>query len=486
MKKINFYIIILLLIVILKIFFIQFRYINPDEGNHLYAGKLVNDGLVPNVDFESRGIIYTYTISFFVSLFGSNLLILRLFPLLCNVLSGILLYFIILRIYNKKIALLSTLVFLLSPCSLLWSSTIKTEPYSTFFVLLSIYFFIIGEKNIRLKFFNLNFKVNQYNLFLLSGIFFGFAYLVRESVMYLGLFYLLYLGINYKKYNIKILAILFVGFFFILSTFFISFILNHGFNKFLNSNLNPLQKILSTGISLGNDQSIIRAIHELMWGIYFNSFFIFSIGILFLINIKNKNFFKKNSLFIMWLISISIFYCLYFIKRGFFNQYFYEFLPVFSLFFGLLYFNKKKFLFFTPKVIRITMIMLFLSSFVLFSPKFGSVWSMESLKNVETYLDEDSVVMSGSLIWQFESGSKTYLNLTNTLGFRGGMGKEYRDLIESNLISNPPTHIILDGYTEQNYLKQIPYIETLIINDYKLIYIDYNSKLPIKIYKKKI
>src|SRR5882672_12323441 len=55
-----------------RLWLLDKRWINPDEGPHLMDAVLVLDGKIPQVDFNSRELIYVYSIAGFLKLFGTS------------------------------------------------------------------------------------------------------------------------------------------------------------------------------------------------------------------------------------------------------------------------------------------------------------------------------------------------------------------------------------------------------------------------------
>ena len=189
-----------------------------------------------------------------------------------------------------------------------------------------------------------------------------------------------------------------------------------------------------------------------------------------------KGLSRKHAIPLIWLAGIAAFYALFFLKRGFFNQYSYELLPAMSIMFGVVWVGSEAKL----KAILASLLAL---SFVLFSPSFGCVWSLDTVDAVSQELQPGSTVLSGTLIWQFQSGAEAYLNMTNTLGFRGGMSEEQREKITEALLTQPPDYIILDGYTELNFMDNLPVLGQLLPAQYRPVYEDLSSRLPVRVFR---
>jgi len=64
-KRYAILILVALISVALRLWLLDQRWVNPDEGAHLMDAVLANEGKIPLVDFESRQPVYTYMIATF-------------------------------------------------------------------------------------------------------------------------------------------------------------------------------------------------------------------------------------------------------------------------------------------------------------------------------------------------------------------------------------------------------------------------------------
>ena len=63
---------ILFISLLIRLWLLDKRWINPDEGAHLMDAALALDGMIPKVDFGSRQPLYTYALAGFLKLFGAR------------------------------------------------------------------------------------------------------------------------------------------------------------------------------------------------------------------------------------------------------------------------------------------------------------------------------------------------------------------------------------------------------------------------------
>jgi len=112
--------------------------------------------------------LYFWIEKFFVAIFGENNIGLRFFPLLSGVLTPVLAYFVIKKIFNERVAILSTF-FVTFSSNFIWS----TSKSQYFEVLILPFLFLI---------FYFTFSKFKYKFFLISFLFFfDFFHLLWES-----------------------------------------------------------------------------------------------------------------------------------------------------------------------------------------------------------------------------------------------------------------------------------------------------------------
>lgn len=333
---------------LISLWLLDKRWINPDEGAHIMDARLVLDGFIPQVDYGSRQVLYVYIIALFLKVFGVDYLHARFLPLISTIGITLLVFFISKRLFNQKVALLAAGIFAFLPLAIMESTIVKTEPLTTLLSCAGIYLAISGVKG----------EKRGALLFFLSGVLLSFAYYVRESSLAILVAVFLFCAVTYwgkigrffKNYGFVLFGYIFVCL--VISALYSKHMMP---SQIWNSSINPLHIILRSlqhifdsftphsGVAIGSlklsdeSQSSNLTFSYLRLSLFTNSFlfagFLFSIFILgysFLTRRNNEDF-KKNSLsfslLYSWLFSLALFYSYWTITRGFFIQYFEEFLP---------------------------------------------------------------------------------------------------------------------------------------------------------------
>ncbi|HWP93497.1 MAG TPA: glycosyltransferase family 39 protein [Thermodesulfobacteriota bacterium] len=610
---------------VIRLWLLDTRWINPDEGAHLLDGVLVLDGLVPKVDFGSRQPFYVYVIAIILKLFGISYISVRLFlPLVSTMGVCVLVFFISRKLFDQRVALLATAIYTFLPLSIIESTIVKTEPLTVLLSCTAVYFVILGVKSER-----------RTGLFLLlSGVFLSLAYYVRESSLAILLAVLLFFIVAYWDKIQK----LFISYGIFLCGYLLGFLLVFAYysrympvSQILLGPINPLNFFLNNLIGIlglagtsavGADIDSLELVRQ-PWSqtigyLYFtlitNSFlFVGLISSVFivayvLLSKGGSECLKKAvlplSLLYSWVFSLGVAYSYWTLKRGFYIQYFEEFLPPLSILlaFAILYslskldleknsgrniaivavslplvffLNRKlpyfrienilyfliptlllSFFYFSKELvlrrwfyafisiaivsaiflklasyapygvkvllylILIAMVYLLvfkvsglrlkrdfkkglgfitssilISSFVLsfaqsgrsMGVDFDCVWSPETVREASDYIKENSEekdeIISGAAIWEFVSNRKPFMNQTHPLVYLYGIPEgELKDL-EWKLSEDPPKFIILDGYTERTYLKQVSKLKVVMDEKYELKKVIDGSRYPVKIYE---
>ena len=174
---------------LIRLWLVDERWINPDEGAHLMDGRLVLDGLVPKVDYGSRQPLYVFIIAIFLKIFGISYISARLFPLFSVMGVALLIFLISKKLFNEKVALLASAIYTFLPLSVIESTIVKTEPLTTLLTCIGIYLVISGIENERISGL----------LFFLSGIFLSLAYYVRESSLAIPVAIFLFFVVMHMK-----------------------------------------------------------------------------------------------------------------------------------------------------------------------------------------------------------------------------------------------------------------------------------------------
>ncbi|MBN1541610.1 glycosyltransferase family 39 protein [candidate division KSB1 bacterium] len=91
-------------------------------------------------------------------------------------------------------------------------------------------------------------------------------------------------------------------------------------------------------------------------------------------------------------------------------------------------------------------------------PQFQGVWSRKTLDAVTTILKAEGEpadqVLSGGMIWTFQSGFSPYRNVAHPTEFL----KKYHTDFNNDFRSNPPRFVVLDGYTQKKYQKHLDFL----------------------------
>jgi hypothetical protein len=483
---------------IIRITLLPERWINPVEGAHLYDAKFVLSGKIPFADYKSRMPVYVYLLAIFIKLFGPGYIIGRLLPLLSNIGIGVLIYFITNKLYASAI-------YLFSPLSILWAVVVKTELVATFFVSLGMYFLITNLKS----------EKERYGLLFFSGFFFALAFYVRKSALVFTLTPLILFIYFYKKSILKLIkaygAVLF-GYFSVVSLVFLYFGSFMGINPVLESGLNPSNVLADPLKKIGfsaeessvnsevtsnfrsKDQPFAATLWQWKSTIKLNLYLIIGLALSLAIFLQKEEDKVRFSYFFTysWLFMLALFYLYYTFQRGFFTQYFGELLPPLSIIVAHVIYHTSSTKKISDNLKIIVLIILastFLSSIFYVEPSFGSSWPPETVKVVSEFVILDSnpsdELMSGGVIWAFESDTRPFLDITHPLGFRGGMTDEEIKEVENQLLQEPPRYIILDGYTEQTFVKHVPMVGEEINNSFSIEKEIFDPKHKVIIYKLK-
>jgi len=165
--------------------------INLDEGIHLYDAKLITEGFIPFRDYLTREPYYIYFLSFFVKIFGPELLTSRLLSVVASTLTIPIIYILGKNIFQKKIGLIAAAIFSLSPF-IIYETHLGN--------LYGVYPFILGL--VFLSFSNLIKKPNNKKA-LIAGFLLGLAvHFYRLTVFYFPIIGLI-LGIILVQKKIK-------------------------------------------------------------------------------------------------------------------------------------------------------------------------------------------------------------------------------------------------------------------------------------------
>ena len=117
-----------LISLVFRLWLLEVRWVNPDEGAHLMDAVFVLDGKVPILDFDSRQPFYTYVTAIAFNLFGQTLDVGRALMLACSMLTGVFVFLIARALFETKVAVLAAATFWLLPLEVFLSPIVKSQP----------------------------------------------------------------------------------------------------------------------------------------------------------------------------------------------------------------------------------------------------------------------------------------------------------------------------------------------------------------------
>jgi 4-amino-4-deoxy-L-arabinose transferase-like glycosyltransferase len=607
----------------LRIWLLDKRWIDPDEGAHMMDAVLVLDGKIPFVDFHSRQPFYTYMIAGAFKLVGVNYAFGRSLMLVFSMLVGLMIFFIARNIFDENMAFVSAALYFMLPLENLNSGMVKTEPLAMLIVCLAFYAvikFIQGEQVLWL---------------LIAGIFSALGFYVRQSALVVPVSVFFFLLIFYNGSLLEKLgrfSCFLIGYFIVIIVVMFSFAKFMGIASVLKSPLNPFAFIikatknmsyfLSSNINTNNAllsqnpidiytphslyvKYIRQAISMHLFLILGTGLLIFTLGYQAVSRKIKKTDTIPYSLFYLWIILLFSAYAYYFKARGFYIDYFREFIPplvilfsawlytalaylknnqheirfvviagilstgLFFLFFsfkgqirtstiilisliGFSFFQyRKKIMEYNRQRLFIAILIALLSLMVIqahtsmkisvpsnimniiilgvvlitpyalmwqkerfeiknfasfislalvlvafisnlaysankLSLTYDANWSPQAVKKVASYINthtqKKDEIISGAIIWELQAQRRPFKNISHPLGLEFQISEEWRKKLEADIIDNPPKIVVMDGVTEKTYLKQVPYLATIIKNNYDLVYTAEQARKPIEIF----
>jgi len=208
-KRIDiFFIIIFLTIsIIAPILYITSIALWCDEAAYIVIGEQIKNGSVMYRDIADVKTPGTYYIAaLIITIAGKSMIAPRIFTAIIHAGSALLVFFLGVKIKNKKVGMIASILFLIAVYIPIFQSFYYlAEPIAVFFTILSVLFFL--KENFRNKF--------------LSGIFLGIAVLFKQTTLLLfGIFFLYYIlrlrfdNNRTKEYivnSIRILTVISIG-----------------------------------------------------------------------------------------------------------------------------------------------------------------------------------------------------------------------------------------------------------------------------------
>jgi len=332
---------------VLRLWLLDKRWINPDEGAHLMDAALVFDGKVPFRDFSSRQPIYTYLIAAIFNLFGPTLEVGRALMLVCSMLTGIFVFLIARTLFEIKVAVLATVTYWMLPLEVFNSPIVKTEPMVM--LLTSASFFAVVRYCC----------VERLGWLIASGVLAALAFYVRQSALIIpavvAIFIPLQAGWRWRVAAKRYVAFA-VGYLCVAAILILYFSTEMGLETVLSRGLNPLAFLFhslsrSTGLmeSAANAELVAASSWDLYYkyvrdSIFMHVFLLVGAGVavamagysmlLARTSEEQRRTGIAYALLYLWIAFMLIAYAYYFASRGFFIDYSREFLPPLSILFA--------------------------------------------------------------------------------------------------------------------------------------------------------
>ncbi|MBW2661900.1 MAG: hypothetical protein JRD93_07925 [Deltaproteobacteria bacterium] len=118
---------------------------------------------------------------------------------------------------------------------------------------------------------------------------------------------------------------------------------------------------------------------------------------------------------------------------------------------------------------------------------YDSPWSPQSLEKTSAYLRTHTrvtdTVMSGGLIWGLQALRRPFLNISHPLAFEFEISEKEKERLQSAIQTRPPEVVILDGFTERTYFRQIPRLTDFLDSKYELVHTAGLAKYPVRVYQ---
>ena len=163
-------------------FFLYLRgSLGTDEGCFLFIGDSILHGSIPYkdyIDIKPPGIYYLFALAF--SIFGKSFYAARAVTFIFNALSAVIIFSIGRKLWNKKVGMLSSMLFLIGMLTPAYEGYLAmTEPFMVFFGLLGVLLFFKYEHRIYL---------------ILTGLLIGISTLFKQyGALFLATIFIFYL-----------------------------------------------------------------------------------------------------------------------------------------------------------------------------------------------------------------------------------------------------------------------------------------------------
>ena len=159
---------------VLRLLYASHLPLSNDEGSYLYDGLLLSQGKWPFLTSFSRAPALMFLMAFVVKVFGRSFLAGRMISIFAGLGSAYFLYLIGRKLFNQRVGIAVFLLYaLLAPC-VVHTIYLHTQPLELFFILAGVWF-VAGICKARPC------KRSKAWPFVVAGVFFGLAVLVRET-----------------------------------------------------------------------------------------------------------------------------------------------------------------------------------------------------------------------------------------------------------------------------------------------------------------
>lgn len=268
-----------------------------DQGIYAYAGQQILDGKLQYkyvFDLKPPAVHFTYALG--EILIGTSMQSLRIFDLIWQCATALIIFFICLRITKTNItSLISAALYLFLYYRFDYWQSLQADSFLNLPFALSV-FLLLKEPG----------KDNLYKYFI-AGILFAAAALFKFTILgFLPLFFILIYFYRRKYVNAYKYFVFFTSGFVLLILFIlIVFISGGAFKEFIDVNFVQLPNYANIGMQTETGGYIIKNILRLFFfSIYSPLILIFAVHIFLLI--KNKKFDFKNGIILIWAISVLI------------------------------------------------------------------------------------------------------------------------------------------------------------------------------------
>lgn len=613
--------------------FLGERWINPDEGAHLMDAALILRGFIPEVDFGTRQPLYVYALAGVLDVFGSTLTVGRLLPLACSLATGLVIYLLGAELVDRRVGLLSAVVYLLLPLEMLQSVVVKTEAPVTLLVVSSLYAAVAGHRRRR-----------GY-LFVVAGILAGLGYYVRETALLVPIVVVAFLLFSVPESERRRSVLTSVGLFFagyvaVVLVTMLYYAPHLGMNQlweltpaafvlgaagqFVRQAVGPgssavIPEHAGTGTEswTGYGEPVELHLAYLQDALDFHSFLLVGMVLAALVLFRGKDETVASGdtaarqrdrvalgVAYVWLGVLGGMYVYRYVTRGFFIDYFREFLPPLVLLLGLWLGRAVPALREDRNAAKLiaaavptgaawflvqarfpdefglghhaTLAMALLALFVVtLSGKWGrrragfgallatiaawivvsrqlwpspfsgivpsvvtavllltivagwyrlgsedvirkttrfagfslvavalalslshgarrlglnyeAVWPPEEVGRIaeviERHTDDEAEVLSGAVIWEFTAGRRPFQLISHPLGLKRAASADLRTRLREALLEHPPEIVVMDGYTEVTYARNVPLLDSLVRQRYERVAASSEGARPVTVF----